>query len=67
MQTAFYLCDYLPVLCHGMPHQNLACLAEYSHHEIITCQFCVMACHTPTVPVLLSVATLRKLPASFVS
>ena len=54
------------VLCHDIKHPDFASPTEYSHHEIITCQFCVMVCHTPTLPVLLSITTLRELPARFV-
>ena len=42
---------------HCMPHPDLACHTECSNHEIFNCQFSVMACHTLTLPVLLSAAS----------
>ena len=59
--------NYLPDMCHGMPHNDFASPSEYSHRERITCQFCAMECHTPTFPVLPSTTTVIYLTASSVS
>ena len=54
------------VLCHDIKHPDLASPTEYSHRERITCHICAMACHTTTLPLLLSTATVRVLRASSV-